>query len=563
MQHAIIGNTATRQHGNIVCTLALMVAAALSPLAADARAVVEIRRPGELDSEARAQLEALQALAASRPDGRTRVMLGLRTPTLKPTPADILATRELLLQAADENLREPLAAARRYDNFAFLAAQLSAAHLEALAANPHISFIEEEAESGGVLLTDVIPLLNADDVHSDGVDGSGQVIAIIDTGVKSNATGLSGKVVSEGCYSTAHGTYGSWCYGGAAYGSTATNSGREGVGYFSYHGTYVAGNAVANNAAGYGVAKSANLISLQVVSFGDDGEHRITESDLVGALDRVYALRTTYDIAAVNMSIFVEFTYCESTCDSEFPGLVTAIGDLVDAGIAVVAAAGNNAVNGMLPPACISHVISVAGVDKDDAVWGYTAASSGTKLMAVSGKQGSQQTDQIYTTGMSGYEYSAPGTSLASPQVAGAIALLREVAPGGSPASYLNQLQSTGVLKSVTRGGANFSIPRIDVEAAAATPSTPGSLNVTSESCFGYNSVDWSASSGPVTQYILEGSASSSFTPPVVNYYTGSLTDAFINVSGTTYLRVRACNGIVCSSNKVAAFPATYTAGCM
>ena len=132
MQHAIIGNTATRQHGNTFCTLALMVAAALSPLAADARAVVEIRRPGELDSEARAQLEALQAPAASRPNGRTYVMLGLRTPTLKPTPADILATRERLLQAADENLREPLAAARRYDSFAFLAAQLSAPQLQAV-----------------------------------------------------------------------------------------------------------------------------------------------------------------------------------------------------------------------------------------------------------------------------------------------------------------------------------------------------------------------------------------------------------------------------------------------
>ncbi len=534
-----------------------MVAAALSPLAVDARVVVEIRRPGELDSEARAQLEALQALAASRPDGRTRVMLGLRTPSLKPTPADILATRELLLQAADENLREPLAAARRYDNFAFLAAQLSAAHLEALAANPHISFIEEEAVNGGVLLTGVIPLLNAGDVHANGVSGSGQVIAILDSGVKGSATGLSGKVVSEGCFSTAS-SYGSYCFGGASYGSTAANSGREGAGPSGGHGTLVAGNAVANNAAGYGVAKSASLISLQVLSYASSGYETLLESDLIGALDRVYALRNTYNIAAVNMSITVDvYNYFDEVCDSEFPALAAAIEDVVEAGIAVVAAAGNNDVDGMRSPACISHVISVAGVGKNDAVWTSTAASAATKLMAVSGTIGAK----IYTTGTGGYE-DAYGTSLASPQVAGAIALLHEIAPGGTPSDYLDQLQSTGVTKSVTRGSNTYYIPRIDVEAAAATPSSPSTHTVSSESCYGYNTVEWSSASGPVTHYILEGSSNPSF-PTSTTYYSGSSTDAMVNVSGTTYLRVKACNGIVCSTYKSGSGAATYFPGCM
>lgn len=62
--------------------------------------------------------------------------------------------------------------------------------------------------------------------------------------------------------------------------------------------------------------------------------------------------------------------------------------------------------------------------------------------------------------------------------------------------------------------------------------------------------------------YILEGSSNQGFTSPTT-YYSGLSTSVNINVSGTTYMRVRACNGIVCSSNKVAAFPATYTAGCM
>lgn len=548
---------------SVLLGLSFFFAASLTSGPSHARVVVEILEPGRPDSAALVALLELQQVASSRPTGRVRVILGLRSSSLDPSREEIAAVRTRLLNDVSGTLRSQLALGRAYSNFALLSTSLNTDELSAIVLNEQVRFIEQEAEDGTVLLTDVIPLLNADEVHSNGIDGSGQVIAIVDSGVKSDAIGLSGKVVSEGCFSTPNGTHGSYCFGGVGYGVTTAGSGREGVaGSYRLHGTHVAGPAVANNLAGYGVAKGASLISLQVLSYDDLGNERILETDLIGALDRVVDLSSTYNIAAVNMSISISgATWHSSTCDAAYPGVVEAIGELVDRNIAVVAAAGNGAVLGMVSPACISDVISVTGVTKSDDPWSDSPASPATKLMAVSGAWGGGSND-IHTTGYSGYTGANPGTSLAAPQVSGAIAVLRDVAPGGSVLDYLDQLTSTGVVKTVVRGGTTFHIPRIDVEAAAETPSVPSTHAVTRDLCYGSNQSSWGSSSGPVTHYTLEGSASASFTGALV-YYSGPSTSAIYSVSGTTYMRVRACNGIVCSTNKLGSKTATYTAGCM
>lgn len=443
-----------------------------------------------------------------------------------------------------------------------IAADLTGSQLGQLSMNPRVAWIEEDSR-GGFLLNDVLPQIGATAVHGDGYTGSGKVIAIIDSGVKGSATGLSGKVVSEGCYSTAHPTHGSSCYGNASYGSHAAESGRESLTPSSAHGTNVAGIAVANSASGFGVAKSASIISLNVASLAALGVEQILESDVIGALNRVYALRTSYDIASVNMSFYVSISsFSPGTCDSSFPSLTYAANQLTGAGIALVAAAGNHGGTSeedkMRAPACLSHVIAVGGVQKSDAVWPASAVSSKTELLAVSGASGS--TNEISTTGLSGYT-DVRGTSFAAPQVAGAVALLDQLSPMTSPAGFLDQLESTGVVKSASRGGTTYYLPRIDIEAAAATPSTPSTLTVTRGYCFGTNFTQWSASTGPVTKYVLEGSASPSFSSPSV-YYSGTGTNKQITVSGTTYLRVKACNGIVCSNSTSGSQTATYTPGC-
>jgi hypothetical protein len=83
---------------------------------------------------------------------------------------------------------------------------------------------------------------------------------------------------------------------------------------------------------------------------------------------------------------------------------------------------------------------------------------------------------------------------------------------------------------------------------------------MTNEQCFGYNTADWTASSG-ATAYELWGSSSSTFTFSSL-WYSGPNTTFFINVGSTTYFHVRAC-----SANGCSAFSATKTArhitGCL
>ena len=83
------------------------------------------------------------------------------------------------------------------------------------------------------------------------------------------------------------------------------------------------------------------------------------------------------------------------------------------------------------------------------------------------------------------------------------------------------------------------------VSEAGAVPATPW-LTVTSEQCRGANSAEWTASNG-ATSYELWGSSASTFSPSSL-YYSGSGTLKIVNVGGTTYLHVRACNANGCSA---------------
>lgn len=96
---------------------------------------------------------------------------------------------------------------------------------------------------------------------------------------------------------------------------------------------------------------------------------------------------------------------------------------------------------------------------------------------------------------------------------------------------------------------------------ASGVPSTPASLTIFLEYCYGLNTAQWSSVSG-ATYYELYGSSSPTFTSQwLVTSTTGTI-DAF-SVSGTTYLRVRACNASGCSGYRVGNQPAQHYYGCL
>ena len=303
-----------------------------------------------------------------------------------------------------------------------------------------------------------------------GYTGAGQAIAILDTGVdKTHPFFTTGgnKVVSEACYSSnVSGQSSTVCPGGVeestAEGSgidcTAAAAGYTGAISNCRHGTHVAGIAAGNDGgADIGVAKDADIIAIQVFSLFPNSNAALTwTSDQIKGLERVYELRNTHSIAAVNMSLGGGQYF--SPCDSDARKAI--IDTLAAAGIATVIAAGNNGyTDSVCAPGCISSAITVGATEDDDDVASFSNIASFVDLLAPGvGIRSS-------TPGGSTANYS--GTSMATPHVAGAWALMKQQMPTASVDDIRARLRETGILDDDQRDGANVTgMRRINLEQA-------------------------------------------------------------------------------------------------
>ncbi len=114
-----------------------------------------------------------------------------------------------------------------------------------------------------------------------------------------------------------------------------TGEGRidDSYGHGSHVASIAAGNGVVANGAYVGIAPNANLINLRVLNSTGTG----TTSALLSGLNWVMSNRGTYNIRVVNMSLGA------AAIDSyKNDPICKAVRKLVDAGVVVVAAAGNN-----------------------------------------------------------------------------------------------------------------------------------------------------------------------------------------------------------------------------
>jgi subtilisin family serine protease len=201
---------------------------------------------------------------------------------------------------------------------------VDAAGMEDLVRNPDVLSFQEDGLSAPSLQS-TIPLIGADDVWAAGYTGSGQTIAILDTGVDGAHTFLTGKIVGQACFSTTFAGDGATtlCPNGQQeqFGSGAgVNCSIEGCD----HGTHVAGIAAGEGATFSGVARDATLLAVQIFSrfdgttcalFGMPSPCVLTyTSDQIAGLDWVYGQRLSYAIAAANMSIGDSYT---SPCNSD------------------------------------------------------------------------------------------------------------------------------------------------------------------------------------------------------------------------------------------------------
>ncbi len=335
----------------------------------------------------------------------------------------------------------------RYRVSPMLALEVESGALTRLRSAREVSAIQPDVLEQPALV-DSVPLLGAEVAHQLGYTGEGWSVAVLDTGVDPAHEFLQGKIVSEACYSSAGGSF---CPNGedvqigtgAAINCPTTLARCE-------HGTHVAGIAVGRGDAFSGVAPDGTLIALQVFSLSG-GQVASAVSDQIAALERVYELRTEFNIAAVNISI--QGGTSAEPCDdiSRRPIIDT----LTSVGIAVVVAAGNNSrLDRLAEPACVSTAVSVGSIDKNGQVADTSNSASFLDFVAPGVAITSSIPSNLYGQ--------LSGTSFAAPHVAGAWAVLKSKAGGGSVAQAKSALISTGLPLTDTRNGLVKPLPRLD-----------------------------------------------------------------------------------------------------
>ncbi|MFI6316543.1 S8 family peptidase [Nonomuraea sp. NPDC050556] len=326
------------------------------------------------------------------------------------------------------------------------------AGLERLAAQSGVVSVTEDKPSPPVL-ADSIPLIGADRTRAAGLTGKGTAVAVLDTGVATHHPFFGGRVVAEACFSPADPDYEatSLCPNGTPQqegpGSADSDTGPC-ASLDCAHGTHVAGIAAGNaqgvaGAPGSGVAPAANIVAVQIFSrfesedFCGVGEApcvlSFTSAQLAG-MEKVLSLRESgTPLVAANLSLGSGlFT---APCDSD--PRKAAIDKLLAAGVATVVASGNRGYpDAVSAPACVSSAVAVGSTTKQDEISDFSNRGPLLDLFA----PGSDIVSSI-----PGNQW-APmsGTSMATPHVTGAFAVLRQKFPQAPIAELLAKLQDTG-----------------------------------------------------------------------------------------------------------------------
>ncbi len=336
---------------------------------------------------------------------------------------------------------------RDFSSFNGFSGEVSEEGLVKLRKNPNVEKIEYDFPVKA-FLTESIPLINASLVHNLQIDnnitGKGETICIIDTGVNYTHESLGG------CDNETFldGNCGKILDGYDFVNNDSDPMDDEG------HGTHVAGIVAANGSI-IGVASGANLISVKVLD--DNGSGYI--STAISAVDWCVSNATKYNISVISMSLGTGQVYTDY-CNNVSIAFTNSINNAIANNISVVVASGNSGnINGISLPACIENATSIGATTKSDVIASYTNRGSILDLLAPG--------SNIVSTWIDGLTKSSDGTSMATPHIAGAVALLQQFSKEEKsltllPSEILDVLNRTG--KQIEDANhSNLTFSRVDV----------------------------------------------------------------------------------------------------
>ncbi|WP_244292776.1 S8 family serine peptidase [[Micrococcus luteus] ATCC 49442] len=258
--------------------------------------------------------------------------------------------------------------------------------------------------------------------------GAGVSAYVVDTGVLASHAQFSGRITA---------------------GWSAVADGR-GSGDCNGHGTHVAGTVAGST---YGVAKGATIVPVRVLDCTGSGYN----SDVVAGLDWIVAHHAAGIPAVANLSVGGPAS----------PAVDAALQAVINDGVTALVAAGNSAADACgSSPARLPAAVTVAASDSADRQASFSNFGSCVDLYAPGvGIVSAAYTSTTATASMS-------GTSMATPHVAGAAAVLLSHSPGLTPAQVASALASNataGVISGAAAGTPN----RLLYSAAAPVAPAP------------------------------------------------------------------------------------------
>ena len=323
-----------------------------------------------------------------------------------------------------------------------------------------------------ISLDDSVPQINGDNVwklklNNTNITGKDETICIIDTGIDTNHSAFTGRILSQYCYCNIT-NYGS---GGCCPNNETEDTNAEDD---EGHGTHCAGIAAGNHSTYKGVAPEAGIISIKVCNSTDTCD----DGDIIAGIDWCVNNATTYNISVISMSLGGDISY-SNYCNND--AFAPAINSAVGQNILVVVASGNYEwTNGISSPACVQNATPV-GASDGTSVASFSNRNNITNLLAPG--------VSITAPYIGGGTTPMSGTSMATPHVAGAAALLKQFVrlyneTDITPQEIEDVLNNTGTEIDDTSGsGRNYS--RIDVYAAIlsldTTPPNVTFVNITPE----------------------------------------------------------------------------------
>ncbi|MBE0522645.1 MAG: S8 family serine peptidase, partial [Candidatus Methanoperedenaceae archaeon] len=291
--------------------------------------------------------------------------------------------------------------------------------------------------------TDEIKHINATDVWEFGIDGTGINVSVLDTGIYRLHPDIAGRIVKE--YDFANGD--------------ADASDDHG------HGTHVAGTVAGNGSGGTatGVAPNASILAGKVCYGNGTCSTRAILEGIEWSVDNRADI-ISLSLGSYDSSIFAD-----------------AINNAVNSGVVVIAAAGNCGPTGnsncpplgetIAYPAALENVIAVGATDINDVIAGFSSRgpTADGRIKPDVSAPGVTITSLDYAS--SGYVSADwSGTSMATPHVSGAAALLLHAANtlgiSLTPSDIKNILKNTAVDLGAEGNDNTYGAGRIDVFAA-------------------------------------------------------------------------------------------------